>query len=69
MLHPLKLPIPEGYSEFLLCAGYWRYGEEIKSSVDEEILVQYERKTVLENGKLYTKFIYKGNQKKRDGKS
>lgn len=63
-----ELPIPEGFSEFLLHAGYWRVGEEIKSSVDEGFLAQYEGKTVLENGKLYTKFIYKGNKKKRGKK-
>ncbi|MBJ8199836.1 hypothetical protein JDS91_00525 [Bacillus cereus] len=63
------LPIPEGFSEFLLRAGYWRYGEKIESSVDEEFLAQYERKTVLEDGKLCTIFTYKGNKKKRGKKS
>ncbi|MRD37149.1 hypothetical protein GH882_14460 [Bacillus thuringiensis] len=64
-----ELPIPEGFSEFLLRAGYWRYGEKIESSVDEEFLAQYERKTVLEDGKLCTIFTYKGNKKKRGKKS
>ncbi|EJR67959.1 hypothetical protein IIO_00278 [Bacillus cereus VD115] len=59
-----ELPIPEGFSELLLRAGYWRVGEEIETSIDEEFLVQYETKTVLENGKLYTKFIYKGKKKR-----
>lgn len=63
------LPIPEGFSEFLLRAGYWRYGEKIESSVDEEFLAQYERKTILEDGKLCTIFTYKGNKKKRGKKS
>lgn len=63
------LPIPEGFSEFLLRAGYWRYGEKIESSIDEEFLAQYERKTVLEDGKLCTIFTYKGNKKKRGKKS
>ncbi|MBJ7962182.1 hypothetical protein [Bacillus cereus] len=63
------LPIPEGFSELLLRAGYWRYGEKIESSVDEEFLAQYERKTVLEDGKLCTIFTYKGNKKKRGKKS
>ncbi|WP_242318874.1 hypothetical protein [Bacillus cereus group sp. BfR-BA-01349] len=64
-----ELPIPEGFSEFLLRAGYWRYGEKIETSVDEEFLAQYERKTVLEDGKLCTIFTYKGNKKKRGKKS
>ncbi|MEH6891786.1 hypothetical protein V7024_19270 [Bacillus sp. JJ864] len=64
-----ELPIPEGFSEFLLRAGYWRVGEEIESSVDEEFLAQYERKTVLEDGVLSTTFTYKGDQKKRCKKS
>ncbi|ARJ24223.1 hypothetical protein B7492_24780 [Bacillus mycoides] len=60
------LPIPEGLSEFLLRAGYWRYGEgEEESSNDVEILVNYVRKTVLKDGVLSTTFTYKGDQKKR----
>ncbi|KLA22220.1 hypothetical protein [Bacillus cereus] len=68
-LNGYEFPIPEGLSEFLLRAGYWRYGEEIESSVDEEFLAQYERKTVLEDGRLCTIFTYKGNKKKRGKKS
>ncbi|UFH97144.1 hypothetical protein [Bacillus toyonensis] len=56
------LPIPEGYSEFLLRVGYWRYGEgEEESSNDVEILVNYVRKTVLKDGVLSTTFTYKGD--------
>ncbi|SMD81849.1 hypothetical protein BACERE00175_01673 [Bacillus cereus] len=64
-----ELPIPEGYSEFLLRAGYWRYGEEIEQIKRDEILAYYDRKVVLEDGKLCTILIYKGNKKKRDKKS
>ncbi|MBE7146864.1 hypothetical protein FUT12_04460 [Bacillus mycoides] len=64
-----ELPIPEGFSEFLLRAGYWRYGEEEESSKDIEILADYDRKTVLKDGILSTQFIYKGNKKKRGKKS
>ncbi|AXY06259.1 MULTISPECIES: hypothetical protein [Bacillus cereus group] len=65
-----ELPIlPEGYSEFLLRAGYWRYGEEIEKIKRDEILAYYDRKVVLEDGKLCTILIYKGNKKKRDKKS
>lgn len=64
------LPIPEGLSEFLLRAGYWRYGEgEEESSNDVEILANYDRKTVLKDGVLSTQFTYKGNKKKRGKKS
>ncbi|EEK71262.1 MULTISPECIES: hypothetical protein [Bacillus cereus group] len=65
-----ELPIPEGYSEFLLRAGYWRYGEgEEESSNDVEILANYDKKTVLKDGQLRTIFTYKGNKKKRGKKS
>ncbi|MCR6782672.1 MULTISPECIES: hypothetical protein [Bacillus] len=58
--------IPEGLSEFLLRAGYWRYGEgEEESSNDVEILVYYVRKTILKDGVLSTTFTYKGDQKKK----
>ncbi|MBJ8093277.1 MULTISPECIES: hypothetical protein [Bacillus cereus group] len=39
-----ELPIPEGDSEFLLRAGYWRYGEELEKINCEEILADYDRK-------------------------
>ncbi|EJR28506.1 hypothetical protein IIE_05345 [Bacillus cereus VD045] len=42
-----ELPIPEGYSEFLLRAGYWRYGEKVDRINREEILADYDRKVVL----------------------
>ncbi|ENB9402547.1 TPA: hypothetical protein ACGW5B_003443 [Bacillus paranthracis] len=64
-----ELPISEGYSEFLLRAGYWRYDEEIEKIKRDEILAYYDRKVVLEDGKLCTILIYKGNKKKRDKKS
>jgi hypothetical protein len=64
-----ELPIPEGFSEFLLRAGYWSYGEEEESSVDVEILANYDIKTVLKDGQLRTIFTYKGNKKKRGKKS
>ncbi|HFK1450961.1 MULTISPECIES: hypothetical protein [Bacillus cereus group] len=64
-----ELPIPEGYFEFLLCTGYWRYGEEIEKIKRDEILAYYDRKVVLEDGKLCTILIYKANKKKRDKKS
>ncbi|MFK4314994.1 hypothetical protein ABH953_003808 [Bacillus sp. RC236] len=47
MLHPLKFPIPEGYSEFLLRAGYLRYGEKVEKINREEILADYDRKVVM----------------------
>ncbi|MEB9735599.1 hypothetical protein GVV68_27285 [Bacillus cereus] len=64
-----ELPIPEGYSEFLLRAGYWRYGEKVERINREEILADYDRKVVLEDGKLCTILTYKGNKKKRGKKS
>ncbi|WP_324656689.1 hypothetical protein [Bacillus cereus] len=54
-----ELPIPEGFSDFLLRAGYWRYDEEVESSVDEKFLSNYESKVVLKDGVLSTQFIYK----------
>ncbi|MEC5241327.1 MULTISPECIES: hypothetical protein [Bacillus cereus group] len=64
-----ELSIPEGYSEFLLRAGYWRYGEEIEKINREEILADYDRKVVLEDGKLCTILTYKGDKEKRGKKS
>ncbi|PEA05441.1 hypothetical protein [Bacillus cereus] len=55
-----ELTIPEGFSDFLLRAGYWRYDEEVESSVDEKFLSNYESKVVLKDGVLSTQFIYKG---------
>ncbi|MCU4942122.1 hypothetical protein OCF52_21750 [Bacillus cereus] len=65
------LPIPEGLSEFLLRAGYWRYDEkeEEESSNDVEILANYDRKTTLKDGVLSTTLTYKGDQKRRGKKS
>ncbi|MGH0601414.1 hypothetical protein [Bacillus mycoides] len=64
-----ELPISEGDSEFLLCAGYWRYGEEIEKINRDEILADYDRKVLLEDGKLCTILTYKGDKKKRCKKS
>ncbi|MEH6892501.1 hypothetical protein V7024_23130 [Bacillus sp. JJ864] len=64
-----ELPIPEGFSEFLLSAGYWRVGEEVETINYEEVLSNYDRKVVVENGKLHTKLTYRGNKKKRRKKS
>ncbi|MFK4315998.1 MULTISPECIES: hypothetical protein [unclassified Bacillus (in: firmicutes)] len=64
-----ELPIPEGYSEFLLRAGYWRVGEKVERINREEILADYDRKVVLKDGKLCTILTYKGNKKKRGKKS
>ncbi|WP_089607664.1 hypothetical protein [Bacillus cereus] len=64
-----ELPIPEGYSEFLLRAGYWRYGEKVERINYEETLADYDRKVVLEDGKLCTILTYKGNKKKGGKKS
>ncbi|RXJ14962.1 hypothetical protein ETJ91_22565 [Bacillus albus] len=60
-----ELPIPVGYSEFLLRAGYWGVGEKVERINREEILADYDRKVVLEDGKLCTILTYKGNKKKR----
>ncbi|MEI4799925.1 hypothetical protein WAZ07_01060 [Bacillus sp. FJAT-51639] len=64
-----ELPIPEGFSDFLLRAGYWVYGEEVESSIDEEFLSNYESKTFMKDGQLCTTLTYKGNKKKRGKKS
>ncbi|MGH1142110.1 hypothetical protein [Bacillus pseudomycoides] len=68
-LEGYELPIPEGFSEFLLRAGYWVYGGEVESSNDVEILSNYDREVVMKNGKLRTILTYKGNKKKRGDKS
>ncbi|HDR4573321.1 hypothetical protein JC777_00175 (plasmid) [Bacillus cytotoxicus] len=62
-LEGYELPIPEGLSEFLLQAGFWRVDEEVESSVDEKLLSNYEKKVVLKKGVLTTRYIYKGNKK------
>lgn len=63
-----ELPIPEGFSEFLLRAGFWRYGEEAEPSNRDEILADYDREVVFQDGRLSTKFTYKGNKKKKGKK-
>ncbi|EEM02015.1 hypothetical protein bmyco0002_56340 [Bacillus pseudomycoides] len=68
-LEGYELPIPEGFSEFLLRAGYWVYGGEVESSNDVEILSNYDREVVMKDGKLRTILTYKGNKKKRGDKS
>lgn len=50
-----ELPIPEGYSEFLLRAGYWRVGEKVEKINREEILADYDRKVVLKDGRIFMK--------------
>ncbi|MFA2810200.1 hypothetical protein [Bacillus mycoides] len=55
-----ELPIPEGYSEFLLRAGYWRCGEKVEKINHEKILSNYEREVVIEDGKLCTNLTYIG---------
>lgn len=60
-----ELPIPEGFSEFLLRSGYWVSGE-VETINYDEVLSNYDSSVVLENGKLFTKFIYKGPSKKSD---
>ncbi|MCQ6356433.1 hypothetical protein P4U07_13395 [Bacillus mycoides] len=67
-LEGYELPIPEGFSEFLLRAGYWVYGEEVEVSNNAEILSNYDKKVVMKDGQLRTILTYKGNKKKR-GKS
>ncbi|EOO32925.1 hypothetical protein IIU_03450 [Bacillus cereus VD133] len=65
-LEGYELPIPEGFSEFLLRAGFWRYGEEAEESNAAEILSNYDKKVVLKDGKLRTILTYKGNKKKKE---
>ncbi|PEL22503.1 hypothetical protein [Bacillus toyonensis] len=59
------LPIPEGFSEFLLRAGFWRYGEEAEVSNAAEILSNYDKEVVMKDGKLRTILTYKGNKNKK----
>ncbi|MGH1327116.1 hypothetical protein [Bacillus pretiosus] len=60
-----ELPIPEGFSEFLLRAGYWRVGEEVEMIDREEILSKYDREVFVENGRLHTRMTCKRNKKKK----
>ncbi|MCC2439724.1 hypothetical protein [Bacillus paranthracis] len=64
-----EFQIPEGFSEFLLRAGYWRVGEEVERINREEVLSKYDREVFVENGRLHTRLTYKGDQKKRCKKS
>jgi hypothetical protein len=52
-----ELPIPEGFSDFLLKAGYWSY--KGATPVKKE-LPNYDRKVVLEEGSLCTYLTFKG---------
>ncbi|TKH16587.1 hypothetical protein FC694_12190 [Bacillus wiedmannii] len=61
-----ELEVPEGFSEFLLRAGYWRIDEGVEVINREEILSKYDREVFVENGRLHTRMTYKGNKKKRD---
>lgn len=58
-----EFPIPEGFSEFLLRAGYWWVGEEVETINREEILLKYDREVFVENGRLHMRITYKGNKK------
>ncbi|MBY0040026.1 hypothetical protein H7U08_26365 [Bacillus cereus] len=58
-----ELPIPEGFSESLLRAGYWRVGEKVEKINREEILANYDGKVVLNVGELQTILTYKGKKK------
>ncbi|KAA0829009.1 hypothetical protein [Bacillus sp. AY2-1] len=62
ILDGYELPIPQGYSEFLLLAGYWGVGEKVERINREEILADYDRKVVVEDGKLCTILTYKGDK-------
>ncbi|MCU5708004.1 hypothetical protein OCF67_28355 [Bacillus wiedmannii] len=59
-----ELPIPEGYSEFLLRAGYWVSGE-VERINREGISSKYSRKVFVENGRLHTRITCKENKKKK----
>lgn len=62
ILDGYELPIPQGYSEFLLLARYWGVGEKVERINREEILADYDRKIVVEDGKLCTILTYKGDK-------
>jgi len=57
-LDGFEIPIPPGLSELMNRAGAWAYvtteEEEKSQRQSEEILKDYDRKTVLEDGKLRT---------------
>ncbi|MED2184069.1 hypothetical protein [Bacillus wiedmannii] len=58
-----EFQIPEGFSEFLLRAGYWRVGEEVEGINREEILSKYDREVFVENGRLHTRMILKNKKR------
>ncbi|OUB28378.1 hypothetical protein BK708_13205 [Bacillus thuringiensis serovar yunnanensis] len=62
ILDGYELPIPQGCSEFLLLAGYWGVDEKVERINREEILADYDRKVVVEDGKLCTILTYKGDK-------
>lgn len=49
-----KIPVSEGLSELKNRAGAWKYIEPSCSIEDDSPLKDYDRKTVLEDGKLRT---------------
>lgn len=57
-----NFPIPNGFSEFLLRAGYWEYGE--KTSESNDVLSNYDREVFIEDGQLCTKLTFKSVSKK-----
>lgn len=66
-LDEYELPIPEGFSDFLLKTGFWSY--EGSAPVKKE-MSNYNRKVVLEDGTLCTYLTFKRetSQKLKSGK-
>ncbi|MFS0766168.1 hypothetical protein [Peribacillus phoenicis] len=58
-LDGFEIPVPEGLSEILNNAGAWVYKEKVEEDGDNP-LKDYDRKVVLEDGKLRTYLTYKG---------
>lgn len=54
-----EIPIPKGLSELMNRAGAWELVKPESSSEDDDCLKNYNRKVVVEDGKLRTYLTYK----------
>ncbi len=60
-LDGFKLKVPKGLSELLNSSGAWEYIEPGASNEDDDYLENYDRKVVMEEGRVRIYLTYKEN--------
>ncbi|MGG3798947.1 hypothetical protein [Metabacillus fastidiosus] len=63
-LDGFQLPVPEGLSELLNISGAWVYQKEDKAE-EKNHLNKYDRKVVMESGRLRTYLTYRTTSTKK----